>query len=133
MALTILLSASVQAKTPTIETLKLIARVAHAHGIDSQDLIAIAAIESRFDSNARRVNTNGTVDIGMFQVNSVQWDTKCKGLDVFSLEGNAECAARILEGHKRHAASDPAWIARYHSKTPSKKLAYFNKLMAERD
>lgn len=131
--LILLVSFSAMAKTPSIATLRLINKVAHAHGIDSQDMVRIAAIESRFDQGARRVNRNGTVDVGMFQVNSVQWDTVCKGLDVFNLKGNAECAARIIAGHKKHASNDAAWLGRYHSKTPSKKLAYYNRLMAERE
>ena len=121
------------AKTPSIKVLALIRKVAHKHHLDTQSLLAIASVESNFDQGARRLNKNHTVDVGMFQVNSVHWDTTCKGLDVLKLRGNLECAARIIEGHQGHAASDKAWLGRYHSKTPSKKLAYYKLLMARMD
>lgn len=113
---------------PDYDTMKLINRVARQYGIDSQALVRIAHVESHFNQKAMRSNRNGTVDIGMFQVNSVHWDTTCQGIDIFTLEGNARCAALILKMHQKHAPKDRNWLGRYHSKTPSLKTKYMKLL-----
>lgn len=111
--------------------LKIIYRAAAQYGIDAQDLIHIAFTESRFNQKARRVNANGTVDWGMFQINSVHWTTTCRGLDVSRLQGNAQCAAKIISRlEARHGQTDVNWLGRYHSATPSKKRAYKRRLAA---
>lgn len=110
---------------PTPQVLNLIYRVALKHNLDAQNFVSIAYIESKFDPNAIRVNKNQTIDYGMFQINSVHWTTTCLGLDIFQLQGNAECAARILSSFKHFEIDDPHWIGRYHSKTPSLKKKYF--------
>lgn len=115
-------------KLPTAKTLKVIYQAAKRYDVDAQDLVKIAYAESSFRETARRVNDNGTIDFGMFQVNSVHWTTTCRELDVFTLKGNANCAAKLLGLAKKHAERDPNWIGRYHSKTPSKKSAYAAKL-----
>lgn len=115
-------------KMPSAKTLKVIYQAAKRYDVDAQALIKIAYLESSFKADARRVNVNGTVDFGMFQVNSVHWTTTCKGLDVFSLKGNASCAAKLLSLAAKHADVDPHWTGRYHSKTPTLKAAYAAKL-----
>lgn len=119
-----MVSSAAQAKAPSESTLKVIYNVSKQFNIDTQILIKIAAVESNFREHARRVNTNNTVDIGMFQINSVHWNTTCKGFNVFTLKGNASCAAKIVKGIERHKDTDPNWKGRYHSKTPSKKKRY---------
>lgn len=110
-------------------TLQVIYSVAVKTGLDAADLVRIAYVESRFKVNAVRVNTNGTTDVGLFQVNSIHWTSTCKGLDVFSIQGNTECAARIILKHKKSASHfDTSWLGRYHSKTPSRKAKYINLL-----
>lgn len=109
---------------PSKAAIKAIVKAANKYGIDAQDLVKIGYVESRFKQDAVRVNTNGTVDTGMFQVNSVHWSTTCKGLDVTTLQGNAYCAAKIISGHAKHADTDANWLGRYHSKTKAKKLQY---------
>lgn len=99
------------------------------HDVPATVLRAIAHVESRFGKDRRvRYNANGTTDIGVFQINTVHLDTTCKGLDVKHVKWNTLCAARILKIHKKKKEVDPAWYARYHSKTPSKKLIYYKKL-----
>ncbi len=84
------------AKTPTKAQLRIIHKAAERYDLDVQDLLSIAYTESKFDNDARRENGNGTVDVGMFQINTIHWDTTCKGLDILTLKGNAYCAAKIV-------------------------------------
>lgn len=121
-------SERVEVKAPPITVLKVIYKAAKRFDVDSQDLIKIAFLESSFRANAKRVNRNGTIDVGMFQVNSVHWNTTCRAFDVFTLKGNAECAAKLLMLAKRGSETDPHWIGRYHSKTPSRKIKYSSKV-----
>lgn len=114
---------------PTVRQLKIIYKVAKSHNLDSAHLIKIAALESNFKEEAINYNSNGSVDYGLFQINTIHWSTTCKDLDIFTLEGNAQCAARLVFTLKyKHSAKDPCWLARYHSSTPSKKELYCQKL-----
>lgn len=124
--ITLFISNLAIAKAPSESTLKVVYQVAKEFNIDAQLLIKIAAIESTFNIHAKRVNKNNTVDIGMFQINSVHWTTTCKKYDIFTLKGNTQCAATIIKGIERHKQTDPNWKGRYHSKTPSRKLHYAN-------
>lgn len=116
------------ADKPTTKVLNLIYKAAAKHNLDAQDLIRIAYLESSFKVDAIRVNKNKTVDFGLFQINSVHWSTTCKGLDIFKVDGNINCAAKLLKMHKKHETTDMHWIGRYHSKTPSLKVKYANKV-----
>ena len=113
---------------PSMKQLEVIQSVSKKYNVKMSHLLKIAYVESRFKQDAVRVNTNGTIDVGMFQINSIHFDTTCKGLDVLKLQGNAECAAKILKSHSKHSSKDAQWIARYHSKTPSLKAKYYQKL-----
>lgn len=112
----------------TPQRLQVLYKVAKEAKIDSNDLIRIAYVESRFKVNAMRMNGNGTVDYGMFQINSVHWSTKCKDLNIMMFNGNVKCAARLIQEAKTHSDHDSNWLARYHSKTPSKKIRYSKQL-----
>jgi len=85
------------AKTPNQQQLKTIYSVAIKYKLDAQNLIKIGKVESNFKHDSVRVNKNGTIDIGMFQINSKHWSTTCVKFDVFTLKGNTECAAKILK------------------------------------
>lgn len=126
----IILSISAYSAEPKISptTIKIIYEAARKNKIDAQLLIRIAYTESRFKESAIRVNKNGTIDYGMFQINSVHWSTMCKELDITTLKGNTACAAKLISLIKSKHGNDPHWIGRYHSKTPSKKLKYFKLL-----
>jgi len=94
-------------------------------------MLAILWLESSGGTNVKvRFNTNGTVDFGPFQINSVHATTTCKEYDILTDKGNVYCAAKLIAKHKKHASSDSMWVARYHSKTPHLKVRYFNKLQA---
>ena len=113
---------------PAMADIIAMVKASEKYGIDVQALVKIGYVESRYNQAAIRVNKNGTIDVGMFQVNSVHWSKECKGLDVTTLQGNADCAAKIIAGHAIHAAADKDWLGRYHSKTPSKKRGYARQL-----
>src|SRR4051812_46541951 len=119
IALIALTGITAQAKQPDAKTVKVIYSVAKTFDIDAQDLIRIAYTESKFKVDAVRVNKNGTIDYGMFQVNSIHWTTSCKEFDIKTLKGNASCAAKLIKAIKaRHGDTDINWLGRYHSKTP---------------
>lgn len=58
-------------------------------------LFCIAKLESSFNSKARNFNTNGTIDIGLFQINSI-WRKECPKT-LYSIENNIDCAKIVLE------------------------------------
>ena len=102
-----------------------IAKASKAFDVDALQLTAIGILESGLGKNAKtRLNKNGTHDKGVFQINTVNWP-KCKEFHIETLQGNAFCAAKILSQIKMRKPSD---LGKYHSKTPSKKNAYFAKL-----
>ena len=102
-----------------------IANAANAYQVDALQLTAIGIIESGLGKNAKtRKNRNGTLDRGVFQINTVNLD-RCKAFHIDTVEGSAFCAAKILSQIKMVKPSD---VAKYHSKTPSKKSAYFAKI-----
>ena len=103
--------------------------VASQHGLEPRLLKAIAFLESSHGTNTRlNKNKNGTYDIGPFQINSVHWNTTCKDLNLARQHDNTVCAARLIKAASKHASKDKAWVGRYHSKTPSLKLQYHNKV-----
>lgn len=117
-----------QEATISYTNLQIILKASETYKLNATKLVQIAYVESRFNHSALRKNTNGTIDIGMFQINSIHWNTTCREFNVSKLEGNSMCAAKLLSLHKISASKDPNWVGRYHSKTPSRKLIYANKL-----
>lgn len=58
---------------------------------------AIAKSESGLNPEAWNANTNGTLDIGLFQINSIHWD-KCGGMaNLLDPLENAKCAKMIKD------------------------------------
>lgn len=101
-----------------------ILKAAKKYNIDAHLMRAIATVETNMGTTALlRHNQNGTIDVGVFQINSVNFKT-CKHLDVLTVRGNAECAGLLLAQHKHsYKGTLPYWTA-YHSKTPSKARFY---------
>lgn len=130
------INADAKAKAPRGKTLKIIRVAAKRFGVDVNDLLRIAFTESSFRPNISRINVNKkgkniigfSIDYGMFQINSIHWSTTCQEFDVFTLEGNASCAAKLLSHIREFENKDKNWKGRYHSKTPSRKRAYALKL-----
>jgi len=123
---------SMEASAESIEykDLQVILEVSKEFKLQPDKLLRIAYVESRFNHNAIRQNKNGTIDVGMMQINSVHWTTTCKAFDILKLKGNVQCAAKLLSMHKLKASTDMYWIGRYSSKTPSIKFKYYQKLQA---
>jgi hypothetical protein len=110
------------------EPFRAIETAARLYGLDPKQMVAIADVESRMSVKALNVNTNGTRDVGMFQINTVVAEGECLEFNVFTVQGNALCAAKLLKGHKKHEYDDAQWIGRYHSKQPNEKALYVQKL-----
>lgn len=111
---------------PERATALAIARAARVFGIDFRYLGAIAIIESSFGRNIQtRINPNGTIDKGLFQINSVNFP-KCREFILDSVQGSAMCAAKLLAEIKTRRPDD--YFGVFHSKTPSKKIAYMKKV-----
>jgi hypothetical protein len=106
-----------------------IVRAARTYNVDVRMLQAVAFLESSGGKQSQvRANSNGTWDIGPFQINSIHWKSTCTMYRVETVEGNTLCAARILAQHLRRYPADPYAVGRYHSKTPSKKKNYAKKV-----
>jgi hypothetical protein len=111
--------------TPSERIVNAILRASETYQIDSIELTAIAIVETGLGKNAKtRVNSNGTKDHGLFQINTVN-APKCVEYNLDSPEGSALCAAKLLSQIKARRAD---YLGVYHSKTPSRKLVYMQKL-----
>ena len=68
-------------------------------GIENYKLaIAIARAESGLREEAFNVNTNGSIDIGVFQINSVHFKKAgCSLKEVSTVKGNVDCAYSIFK------------------------------------
>lgn len=107
---------------------------AGTYNIKPKYLFAIWAIESSGDRSGTvhiKENKNGTFDVGPFQINSIHISRTCKEHDIFTFKGNVYCAAKLIKLHSRFKNKDECWLARYHSKTPSKKKIYCKKIKKE--
>lgn len=95
------------------------------YNIDPLELTAIGIVETGLGKyNTSNLNHNGTVDEGIFQINTIN-KTYCIEYNLESTEGNAYCAAKLL-WRIRKLHTD--YVGRYHSNTPSKKLEYLQKI-----
>jgi len=60
--------------------------------------LAVAQAESGMRVDAWNSNTNGTLDIGLFQINSIHWDKEgCSLAELVTEEGNVKCAKKIYD------------------------------------
>lgn len=103
-----------------------IKHAAKVYGVDERTMIAIAYIESSFRPDAYNVNVNGTVDLGLFQINSVVAKEECEEYNLWSAKGSALCAAKMIAKHKK--TGDPLYIGRYHNSRPELKLKYYRRV-----
>ncbi len=72
--------------------------VAQAYGISYELLIAIMYNESRFNVNATNVNTNGTTDRGLMQINEVCFSTLNQAIGLPSLDSLYDPGWNITSG-----------------------------------
>lgn len=60
--------------------------------------LAIAKAESGLKEDALNINTNDTIDIGVFQINSIHFGKKeCQLKDIVHAEKNVDCAYSIFK------------------------------------
>ena len=69
-------------------------KIAKAFPENPKVMIAIAKAESNLDPNATNVNTNGSTDTGLFQINSINGEDE---LSLFDVDKNIEVARKIYE------------------------------------
>lgn len=75
------------------------AKICEAFGVaDCKMALAIMKAESGGKVEAYSVNTNGSIDVGLFQINSVHFNTKgCSLGEVVTEAGNIACALSIFQ------------------------------------
>ncbi|WP_321858185.1 transglycosylase SLT domain-containing protein [Burkholderia cenocepacia] len=92
----------------------------------------IAQVESGMNPNAINTNTNGTVDIGLMQINSTWLPTLAReGItreSLFDACTNAYVGAWILSQNIRQLGANWNAIGAYNSASPDKRLAYARKV-----
>ncbi|OXJ37969.1 lytic transglycosylase [Burkholderia sp. HI2714] len=132
------------------DTLKIAATIAMScalHGVARADCLddaaafqhvsvslmrGIAQVESGMNPNAVNTNTNGTVDIGLMQINSTWLPTLAReGItreSLFDACTNAYVGAWILSQNIRQLGANWNAIGAYNSASPEKRLAYARKV-----
>lgn len=111
---------------PTKRVMKAISNAAKTYNVPVNKMTAIAIVETgigRFTTI--RKNKNATVDVGLMQINTIN-KQYCLEYDLHTDEGSAMCAAKLLSKLRKKRPHD--WYAAYHSKTPSHKEIYKNKI-----
>lgn len=69
--------------------------------------IAVAKAESGMREEAFGINTNATIDVGIFQINSIHFTKEgCSLKEVSTWKGNIDCAVKIQK-----ASGWEAWVA----------------------
>ncbi|MFP3506494.1 transglycosylase SLT domain-containing protein [Burkholderia sp. SIMBA_062] len=95
-------------------------------------LRGIAQVESGMNPNAVNTNTNGTVDIGLMQINSTWLPTLAReGItreSLFDACTNAYVGAWILSQNIRQLGANWTAIGAYNAASPDKRLAYARKV-----
>ncbi len=110
---------------PSKRVIRAIQKASSTFHVNSLELTAIGIIETGLGkySHIHR-NSNGTVDRGIFQINTVN-EVVCVEYNLDSPEGSALCAAKLLSQIK---TKHNDYLGRYHSKTPTKKAIYLKKV-----
>lgn len=110
---------------------RVVAAIVHAgesYGISPLELAAISVVETGMGKyNSIHKNKNGTVDKGLFQINTVN-HKYCIEYTLDTPEGNSLCAAKLLANIKYKYLKDPKHLGRYNSNTPKYKQLYYQKV-----
>lgn len=105
-----------------------VAKASEFHRVNAQILAAILRHESRLRPDAVRANSNGSLDVGIAQVNSVHWaDLARFGIGPRDLLN--PCVSTFVAGwqlSRQMARFGNTWYAvgAYHSRTPLNNLRY---------
>ncbi len=123
---TVMATARVHSSTKPLN--KCITAAADYHGVNPYLLRAILVVESQLNPKAININTNGTRDIGVAQINSIHLPVlQSHGIkENHLMDGcvNTYVGAWLLR--KQIARYGMNWfgVAAYHSVTPSKNFRY---------
>lgn len=117
-------------------SIECVIEAAHRQSVPANILLAIASIEGGKNGQLVR-NTNGSIDIGHFQINTIQWKYRFSRYPIqvadVALRGcyNAELAAWLVSQHLAESSEQDFWTkaANYHSKTPKYNHIYREKLI----
>lgn len=100
--------------TPSERIVSAIIRASKEYSLEPLELTAIGILETGLGKFAKtRKNSNGTLDKGVFQINTVNVEF-CIEYNLYSPEGSALCAAKLLAKHKETRKD---YLGVYHSKT----------------
>lgn len=109
-----------------------IEEAARAYQVDADVLRAIAIVESRVRPEAVRTNPGGSVDRGLFQINSVHLAELARaGIDARDLHDvciASHVASLLLARQMRRFGDTWTAIGAYHSTRPDKRDAYADKV-----
>lgn len=89
------------------------------YDVDCSLVLAVIYNESRFQSGLTHLNSNGTTDYGLMQVNEVNYQFLHKGLGINSMsellqdEVGIKCGVYLLSYHKQHTNDDSKALLRY--------------------
>jgi hypothetical protein len=115
---------------PPTSLMAAISKSAKIHGLSEMEMLRVAFVESSLNPRAYNYNTNGTEDVGAFQINTVIANGECQEYNIYNVLGNAMCAGRVMARHR--TSGDPFYIGRYHNMKPNLKLKYYKKVEAVR-
>lgn len=82
-------------------------QICDTFGLHCREAIAVAKAESGMRESAFNINTNDTIDVGLFQINSIHFGkTGCSLKEVSTVTGNIKCAKQIFD-----ASGWNPWVA----------------------
>lgn len=94
-------------------------RVCDEYGVDYSLALDVIYNESRFKSGLTHMNSNGTIDYGLMQVNEVNFKYLNKTLGITSMNQllddrvGIRCGVHLLAYHKNATGNDSAALLRY--------------------
>ena len=128
----LLLAAALCAPAFAARAADCIDQAASAYQVNADVLRAIAIVESRVRPDAVRVNPGGSVDRGLFQINSVHLPELARvGIDAGDLHDvciASHVASLLLARQIRRFGDTWTAIGAFHSTRPDKRDAYAGKV-----
>jgi len=107
-------------------------RASVKHQLNERYLRAIAWVESKIDPAKTNINSNGSFDIGLMQINSIHLPRLAKmGIDQEMLQDgciNIEVGAQIYAAKVAKHGDTMRAIAAYHSENKSHHPAYLQRI-----
>lgn len=94
-------------------------QVCDEYGVDYSLALGVIYNESRFKSGLTHMNSNGTIDYGLMQVNEVNFKYLNKTLGITSMNQllddrvGIRCGVHLLAYHKNATGNDSAALLRY--------------------